>query len=550
MKKKTIAVLLAAVLLTAAAGVLLYWQREIGRTVITSAAEPEAQQDIPQNTQPEPADALPDAELSAQVRDPAPDPEPETAPVHRGHLPETPAKCVVIDAGHQQNADYGTEPLGPGSSEMKTRVAAGTTGVSTGTPEYELNLAVSLLLEQELTSRGYRVVMVRTENDVSISNAERAAVANDEQADAFIRVHANGSESSAASGIMTICMTPYNPYNGALYEKSHALSDCILTQLGAALGKPESQQTLWQTDTMTGINYSQVPVTIVEMGFMTNPEEDAAMATEEYRQKIAAGIADGVDRYFMQFPPETLTEDPALAETLREQISTSAWKWDIWAEQLGTGIYAHVQQNVDHAAPQMISASLIKLFIMGAVYDAERRGDLPPGAQEDAIRKMIAESDNDAANDLTRLLGGGDEAAGRGAVEAFAASLGCSAVRYERLMLVENGLQNEVTAEDCARFLRLVYGGQCVSQEASERMMEHLLAQEVNDRIPQGLPSGVQSAHKTGDLLGLCCADVGIVLAPQTDLLLCLICNGQTEQAAAAGICVELTRAAVRYFGL
>ena len=128
--------------------------------------------------------------------------------------------------------------------------------MSTGIPEYELNLAVSLLLQQELTARGYTVVMTRTENDVSISNAERAQIANTQQAGAFIRVHANASESAAASGIMTICMTPSNPYNGALYEKSRALSDCVLERLGAALDKPQNERTLWQTDTMTGINYN------------------------------------------------------------------------------------------------------------------------------------------------------------------------------------------------------------------------------------------------------------------------------------------------------
>ena len=545
MKKKIIAAALAAAVLLAAGG-LLYGLHRIGETTISAGPEPAVQEEAlpiepevpeaPAEPEEPPASAQPEAEQEEAV--------PAQAEITVPEAVQTDSLCVVIDAGHQQTADYGKEPLGPGSTELKTRVAAGTTGVSTGTPEYELNLAVSLLLQQALTERGYTVVMTRTENDVSLSNAERAEIANAQQADAFIRVHANASESAAASGIMTICMTPSNPYNGALYEKSRALSDCVLERLGDALGKSQAERTLWQTDTMTGINYSQVPVTIVEMGFMTNPSEDAAMATDEYRAKIAAGIADGVDAYFRRLQRQSLTEDAALAEALREQLQGSSCKWDIWAERLQEGTYAHVQENIDPDAPEMVSASLIKLFIMGAVYDAERSGTLTPGAQEDSIRQMISVSDNAAANELTRLLGGGSEADGRAAVERFAASIDCTAVRYNRLMLVENGTQNYVSAEDCAAFLRLVYNRQCVSQEASEQMLAHLLSQQVNDRIPQGLPDNAQCAHKTGDLLGLCCADVGIVFTPQADFLLCIICNAPADHQTAIQTCIALTRTA------
>ena len=203
---------------------------------------------------------------------------------------------VVIDPGHQGKGDSTKEPNGPGSSVMKARVTSGTTGVSTGVPEYVMNLEMGLLLKTELENRGYTVYMTRTTHDVNISNMERAQYASSVGADIAVRIHCNGASSSSANGAETLAPSTSNPYVSHLATASQSLSRHIIDQYCAATGF--RNRGVITSDTMTGINWSEVPVTIIELGFMSNPSEDEAMQDANMKNNMVQGIANGIDAYF------------------------------------------------------------------------------------------------------------------------------------------------------------------------------------------------------------------------------------------------------------
>lgn len=295
-KGKMTAVLLGvsfAVVMTAAA-----CSSGDGKEEGTSAREEQDQSDVQEGQDGDAAQEQTVPDLEIEVPDAADGSQDGDAPDGSGETQEAERReeVVVLDPGHSSVVAEGTEPLGPGSSEQKAADTSGTSGTSTGIPEYELTLQVSRKLKAELEERGYTVVLTRNSNDVPVSCVQRAETANHAQADAFVRIHANGSEDASAQGAMTICITPDNPFYPELYSRSRELSDCIIDRLCMETGCENDG--VWETDSMSGNNWSQVPATIVEMGYMTNPQEDEQMATEAYQEKLSRGIADGIDAYF------------------------------------------------------------------------------------------------------------------------------------------------------------------------------------------------------------------------------------------------------------
>ena len=203
---------------------------------------------------------------------------------------------ICLDAGHQGKANTDKEPLGPGSAEMKTKVSTGTQGRTSGVPEYIVTLQVALKLQKVLEERGYTVLMTRTSHDVNISNVERAEMANNANVDAFVRLHCNGVDNSDVNGLLALCQTKDNPWNGAQYAEYKRLCQCIVDAACKVTGA--KNMGIQETDAMTGINWCKVPTSLVEMGFMTNPEEDMKLVSDAYQDLLAEGIAEGIDAFF------------------------------------------------------------------------------------------------------------------------------------------------------------------------------------------------------------------------------------------------------------
>ncbi|MDP2182298.1 MAG: N-acetylmuramoyl-L-alanine amidase [Actinomycetota bacterium] len=201
---------------------------------------------------------------------------------------------VCIDPGHQSSSDNGKEPTGPGSAEMRDRVLGGATGVASRVPEYEIALQISMNLKQVLESRGVTVVMTRTTNDVRISNAERAGVANKAGADLFVRVHGDGSTDANAAGVSTLYPATNawtKPIAGDSKKVALAVQSSVVASTGAV-----SRGVVARGD-ITGFNWSKVPAILVECGFLSNAVEDRLLGSPHYQDKLAQGMADGIMSY-------------------------------------------------------------------------------------------------------------------------------------------------------------------------------------------------------------------------------------------------------------
>ena len=202
---------------------------------------------------------------------------------------------VCLDPGHQTKGNPALEEIAPNSDKKKAKVTTGTRGVVTKKYESELMLEIALKLKTSLESKGYKVIMTRTKNDVDISNKERATFANDNKADVYIRLHADGSENKNAAGASVLTSSPKNKYTTKVQKESEKFSKILLEEYVKATGA--KNRGLIYRDDLTGTNWATVPNTLIELGFMSNAEEDKKLSEKDYQDKIVKGLVNGIDRY-------------------------------------------------------------------------------------------------------------------------------------------------------------------------------------------------------------------------------------------------------------
>ena len=202
---------------------------------------------------------------------------------------------IVIDPGHSSTGTSGNEPVSPNSSTTKLKDGLGATGSYTNIPEHKTNMSVALLVKKELTSKGYNVILTKQDVAESKSNIERAEVGNKNNADLVVRIHADSAENSSISGA-SMHVPANNEYTSSFYKISKSYGTTILNNYVDEIGI--KNRGVIERNDLTGFNWSKVPVVLIEMGFLSNKEDDNFVSNTANHPKIAKAISDGIDKCF------------------------------------------------------------------------------------------------------------------------------------------------------------------------------------------------------------------------------------------------------------
>lgn len=200
---------------------------------------------------------------------------------------------VCVDPGHQGVPIGLSEPLGPGLSGKHTSTNGQAQGTVTRRKESVVVLEIGLKLRNALLLEGADVVMTREDQNTPVTNVHRAEIANDSGAGLFIRLHCDSSSNKKKRGIHV-----YIPL-GSTYAREVAdpktyrtYGEALFSAMCEATGVTKGS--VIQNNSYVASNWAKMPAFLVEMGYMSNEEDDLLLSTDEYQDALVKGMVNGL----------------------------------------------------------------------------------------------------------------------------------------------------------------------------------------------------------------------------------------------------------------
>jgi N-acetylmuramoyl-L-alanine amidase len=195
---------------------------------------------------------------------------------------------VCLDPGHASRPNLGTEPIGPGSSIRKIKDGGGASG------EARVVMQIAWKTRTLLVRRGYRVALTRngpTFDYGAGGNVDRARFCNRRAAALMVRIHADGSTNPRTHGAATLYPAWRLGWTDDIYRPSRRAARLVQRAVVRATGA--ANRGLVARRDLTGFNWANVPVILVETGFMTNPTERRRLQSATYQWRVARGLTRG-----------------------------------------------------------------------------------------------------------------------------------------------------------------------------------------------------------------------------------------------------------------
>lgn len=294
--------------------------------------------------------------------------------------------------------------------------------------------------------------------------------------------------------------------------------------------------------------------------FQTEAETEIPEESKSSNNTASFLMADNSDTFSQILQEATLTPSytfdslnqdfswKELKTELTRRINSYSSKWSVYLKDLTTGNVISINERAQE------SASLIKLYVMGAVMQEIQNGNLEMNdTTKHLLDEMITVSDNSATNELVRYLNKDhDHKKGMKKVNAFIKAQGFEYTHeYNGLedtsLWYDTDTKNTTSAKDCGRLLERIYRGEFVSHLASRQMEELLLNQQVTYKIPSTIPSESRVANKTGETSD-CENDAAIVYTPKGDYILCIMSCEVSSKSSAVDSLQEISSLIYSYF--